>query len=98
MPRLTVFLPGVFPTLLPNLRELAWDSFGQKVLIQTDNQDVEQIFAGLYYLKVPELRPLGVRIARLVARLWSGVFKPKAALRLSETFWGGLPSGSERDA
>ena len=74
--RLTTSVADV-PELLGCPRKSSWDSSHRRVWIQTDNQDVEQIFAGLYYTKVSDRRPLGIHIARFLGKLWDSGCRPR---------------------
>ena len=66
------------PPMLPNPREIAWESSCGRLWIQTDNQQVEQIFAGRSCLESDYFRPLGTRIARYLFNLLEKGWRPIA--------------------
>ena len=65
------------PYFPPNSKEAGWDCVGRRVWVQTDNQQLQQIFAGLSVLESPSLRPPCVRVARLLKSMANGGFKPR---------------------
>ena len=63
----TVKLPATihnFPALVDNPREQLWGSPNWRMWIQTDNQQLAEIFAGRSRLQFADLRPVCIRIAR----------------------------------
>ena len=76
----TVKLPTCrddLPHLPHNPKEEHWESEGGRVWIQTDNQQLEQLFAGLSKLDNESLRPPCVRVARMLRSMLSGGFRPR---------------------
>ena len=72
-----VKLPDSLPCLLHNPRETEWSNFGGRVWVQTDCQQVAQVFCGLSVMKGSFMRPLCVRISRLLHRFWSLGVRPR---------------------
>eukprot|EP00973_Karenia_brevis_P013308 1807673-Karenia_brevis.AAC.1 len=79
---MTVKLPCSPDELLrENPREHQWASFGRRLWLQTDNQQIEQVFAGLSVLDVPSMRPLCIRISRLLRKLSLQGFRPRTDIQ-----------------
>ena len=74
----TVRLPMEEHELLkPNPRERSWDSFGHRVWIQTDNQQLAQVLGGASVLQGDHYRPLFVRICRSLVKLHHRNIQPR---------------------
>ena len=74
----TVKLPTCkddLPHLPHNLKEDGWESGGGRVWVQTDNQQLQQLFAGLSKLECESLRPPCVRVGRLLRSMLVGGFR-----------------------
>ena len=69
--------PNDPPLLVPNPREQLWDAGGPRLWIQTDNQQVAEVFAGRSLMTVEALRPNCINIARILWRLLDKGFRPR---------------------
>ena len=65
------------PPLLPNPKADSWDSKANRLWIQTDNQQLEQIFAGRSLLESDFLRPVCIRIGRNLHSLLEKSWRPR---------------------
>lgn len=76
----TVKLPASIddlPYFLPSPKESHWASSHARIWIQTDNQQIAEIFAGRSTLMNDSLRPVGVRISRSMLRFVRRGRKPR---------------------
>ena len=79
-PIMTYKLPASIediPALPVNCKESSWDGFANRIWIQTDNLGIEQILAGRAKLELPELRPLFIRVARILWEMLLAGWKPR---------------------
>ena len=65
------------PYLLPNPMESQWDGPANRLWIQTDNQQVQEVFGGRSTLDADHLRPICTRIARYMSRLLAKGWRPQ---------------------
>ena len=65
------------PYRLSNPKASKWDAAASRLWIQTDNQQVEQIFLGQSFLQEATLRPACTRIARTLFSLCELGWKPR---------------------
>ena len=78
-PMLTIKLPSAtddVPPLLPNPKEALWGSRQSRIWIQTDNQQLDELFSGSSQLDQLQLRPLCVTIARRLYNLLEAGYRP----------------------
>lgn len=79
-PQIVIKLPTSIDELPPFAqmqKERAWDSCGLRLWVQTDNKQIADLFDGHAKLDVVKLRPLLVRIGRLVWTLLAVGWKPR---------------------
>ena len=57
------------PVIPHNEKELEWNAGSQRVWIQTDNQLLEKLFSGQALLQSQDLRPICIRIGRLLRQM-----------------------------
>ena len=65
------------PYLMKHPREEYWDPGSGRVWIQTDNQEISNVFAGRSKLKETDLRPVCIRVGRRLHSLYTADRKPR---------------------